>query len=322
MKNYGKVKELILERSILKPISQNKIGIEKGAAVGSDCAFIDEMGLANGYMSIDTEDAPKWAVCSACNNLWAGGIRPTHIMVNLILPAHIKESRIKNIMSRIVDEALYHDVKIAGGHSEYADGLKAPIISVTAMGRPAGQMEAKDVIDKDIVMTKWMGICGTAILAQVKQQELCTRLPEKYVAAAAAMGRLCEVAPEAQKAIETGKVLAMHDVAGGGIYTALWELGKKLDCGLSVDIKAIPVMQETIEVCEFFDINPYRLKGDGSLLIVTEDGEGLANMLKEEGIAAAVIGKTTTGLDRVITREEERRFLESANGDEIYKVIC
>ena len=29
--------------------------------------------------------------------------------------------------------------------------------------------------------------------------------------------------------------------------------------GLEIDLKKIPIRQETIEICEFFDLNPYKL---------------------------------------------------------------
>ena len=40
-----------------------------------------------------------------------------------------------------------------------------------------------------------------------------------------------------------------------------------------------------------------------------------------QGISAAVIGKTTQGNDRIITNEEETRYLEPAREDELYKVL-
>ena len=90
--------------------------------------------------------------------------------------------------------------------------------------------------------------------------------------------------------------------------------------GLSIDLKKIPVKQETIEICEFFDLNPYELLSGGSLLIAASDGEELGEGLKETGVSAAVIGKTTGSNDKIIRNEEEVRFLEPTKPDEILKV--
>ena len=100
----------------------------------------------------------------------------------------------------------------------------------------------------------------------------------------------------------------------------MYELAKRMGVGLSIDLKKIPVKQETIEVCEFFDLNPYELLSGGSLLVVTKDGESLVEKLAEENINAAVIGKTTPGNDKVVVNDDETRFLEPAKADEIFKI--
>ena len=41
--------------------------------------------------------------------------------------------------------------------------------------------------------------------------------------------------------------------------------------------------------------------------------------LETAGVPAAVIGRTTQGNDRIIRHGEESRFLEPANGDEIFR---
>lgn len=321
MKNSGKIKELVLDRSVIKPILQNRLGLDKGASVGSDCALFDTKGLALGYVAIEYEGATRLAISQACNNLWASMVKPEIILLNISLPENYREIKIKNIMGQATEAAKEMNLKIAGGHTEYVPGIKNPIISVTACGKQLRSENYKPG-QYDIVMTKWMGISGTAILSKQKEDDLIKRLPISYVRAAAKMGQLIEVAPEAQIAIDDENVMVMHDVAGGGVFAALWELGSKLECGLEVNLKSIPVRQETIEVCEYYDINPYKLRSDGSLLIATSEGETLVETLRENGINAVVIGHTTTNSnDRIIVRDEESRFLESGNGDEIYSVM-
>ena len=105
------------------------------------------------------------------------------------------------------------------------------------------------------------------------------------------------------------------------MFGALWELGGRMGVGLSIDLKKIPVKQETIEICEFFDINPYELLSGASLLLAVEDGVSLVERLGEQGIPACVIGKSIRGNDRVVINGEETRFLGPAGPDEIYKAI-
>ena len=102
----------------------------------------------------------------------------------------------------------------------------------------------------------------------------------------------------------------MHDLSETGVFGGLWELGEKLHMGLEVSLTQIPVRQETIELSEYLDVNPFLMPSAGSMLIVTADGAGLVKVLEEKGIDAAVIGKMTQGNDKVVVHHEERRFLE------------
>lgn len=84
--------------------------------------------------------------------------------------------------------------------------------------------------------------------------------------------------------------------------------------GLSVELKKIPLKQETVELCDFIDVNPYLLPSLGALLIACDHGEQLVRGLRQEGIAAAVIGSFTSSNDRIIVNDDETRYLEPPRG--------
>ena len=127
------------------------------------------------------------------------------------------------------------------------------------------------------------------------------------------------ILPEAATAGKSG-VSFMQAVREGGIFASLWELAESAGVGLAVDLKAIPIRQECVEVCEFFGISPYEMLSGGSLLITTDNGEHLVRDLKEAGILAAVIGKITDNNDRVVINQEEKRFLDRPVSDEFSKI--
>ncbi len=79
--------------------------------------------------------------------------------------------------------------------------------------------------------------------------------------------------------------------------------------GLEVDLKKIPIRQEMVEICEFYDENPYMIPAEGVLLIVTSSGSHLVRGCKEAGIMAAVIGQIREDQDRIVINGEERRYL-------------
>ena len=59
----------------------------------------------------------------------------------------------------------------------------------------------------------------------------------------------------------------------------------------------------------------------GCLLMVTDKANFLVESLREEGIEAAVIGRIKEGNDRLVKNNDELRFLEPSQSDELYKVI-
>ena len=340
----GKISESILKRSVLKYCKTKREEVVKGAAPGVDCAFFtypDRQGRDAGSQLSDCQDkvfcaatqtvslpvirAGCYAVYAAVNAVAAGGGIPFAMQMALTLPEGTEESELKRIMQLTEEAAGICKVQIAGGHTEVTGAVKYPVISVTAFGY---RLEAAERVSRGlpvagqaVVMTKWMGLEGTAILAQEKEAELLERYPFSITTAAKGFEKYLPVLPEAATALKSGAT-AMHDMRNGGVFGGLYELAGRLGVGLSIDLKKIPVKQETIEICEFFDLNPYGLLSGGSLLIVAEDGDGMVKALQEAGIPAAVIGRTTDNNDKVLHNGEEIRFLEPARPDEIGKVIA
>ena len=127
------------------------------------------------------------------------------------------------------------------------------------------------------------------------------------------------VLKDARIAVENG-AQAMHDVSEGGIFGALWEFAEANGVGLDIDLKAIPIRQETVEICNYIDVNPYQMMSCGSLIIAADNGYDMVRALEREGISAAVIGCTTDGNDRTVLNGEERRFLTKPEPDEIHRI--
>ena len=111
----------------------------------------------------------------------------------------------------------------------------------------------------------------------------------------------------------------MHDITKGGVFAGVWELSTAIKKGVEVDIKKIPIRQDIIEVCEFFDINPYNLDSRGAFLAVTTNGIKLVEELESKGIEAAVIGHVAEHKNKLIHNDDETRYLESLASDEIYR---
>ena len=316
-----------MKRSVLKKITTHREEVTDGAGVGTDCAILSfgegyDTVLSTTPVTAPTEDISTYAIHMALNNIAAAEAQPVGVMLTIILPEQAEESELQMIMERAEDICRNCRVEIIGGHTETLPGIIVPIMTVTGVGkrRTTGADSMRGVrAGQDIVISKWIGLEGTIRLARERREELCKRYPVRMVEEAAAYDRYLSVIPEAATAMKSG-VCGMHDVSRGGIFGALWELAVKAGVGLEIDLKKIPVKQETIEICEFFEINPYELLSGGCLIMATDDGEELVAALKREDIPAVVIGRTTDSNDRVIYNEDEKRYLDRPKTDQIYYI--
>lgn len=324
----GKIPENVLKRSVLKQIKTKREEVLNGAGIGEDCAVLSFGGEELTAVSADSAsyaipEAPGYAVHAAVNRLAASGAEPAAILVYALLPVETEEAYIRRMTERIEEQCAALHIQAAGVDTEITDSVNRPVLTVTGIGRIKRERDFRENKAKpgqDIVISKWIGLEGTSLLARAKEKELLTRYPARMVREAGAFDRYLSVLPEAAVAISSG-VCAMHNVTQGGIFGALWELAKKAGVGLEADLKKIPVRQETVEVCEFFAINPYELVSGGCLLMTADNGHALVRELEARQIPAAAVGRITEGNDRVVINGGEKRFLEPPGNDEIYKAL-
>ncbi len=326
--NLGKISETVLKRSVLNQIKHRRSEVLVGPAVGEDCSVLDigpeeVLVISTDPITGTAKDIGTLAVNITANDIASNGAEVIGLMLTILLPEGTQEAELRNIMKDIEAVCTKLHIEVIGGHTEVTKAVSQPVVTVTGVGK----MKKTEIIKtagarsgQEIVMTKWAGLEGTAIIAAAREEELKAKYPASFIDNAKKMIDYISVVPDAGVARAVG-VTSMHDVTEGGIFGALWEIGAASRVGLEVDLKKILLKQETVEICEFYDLNPYMLISSGCMLMITDKGNQLVQQLNAAGIAAAVIGRITEGNDRIIINEEERRFLEPPKSDELYKVM-
>lgn len=258
------------------------------------------------------------------NNLAAGGARPAAVMITLLLPEDTEESMLRGLMEEAAGKCRELDMEIAGGQSRITSAAAEPVAVVTGFGKTYedgcncnNTLPGKAAPGQDIVLSKWIGLQGTAVTAKRNMAKLLARYPAYLVEEAAGFGRYLSVLPEAEIAVKNG-VRAMHDASEGGILGALWEFAEGAGVGMAVEMRKLPLRQETVEVCECCNVNPYELMSGGCLIMACNDGLGLAGALEAEGIPAAVVGRLTDGKDRILVNGDEIRYMNRPGRDGVY----
>lgn len=314
-----KIVSCVQEAVIMLPENDGRKSSGKDAAGQPDVNF-----QGNEKLQCDIRDirlSMQQLIEKCANNLAASGAEPVAVMLALLLPESIEEPNIKSLMQEA--EAACHalSLQIAGGQTRVSAAVTAPVAVVTGYGRASGEnyCTAKAARPgQDIVISKWIGLEGTAVLAKRHREKLLHRYPAYLVEEAAGFDKYLSILPEAATAVKSG-VCAMHDASEGGIFGALWELAEGAGVGLTIDLKKLPLRQETVEVCECCNVNPYELQSGGCLVMTSEDGPGLAAALNAEGIPAVVVGRLTDSNDRIILNEDEVRYMDRPRTDEIYQ---
>lgn len=322
----GKVSEITLKRSILKNIRSRNRKVIQGANLSNDACEIKLEGVTT-VMSSNIIEAwfdgcIEFNIVKTMNNIYAQGGKPVTAQVSIVVPIDYEEPQLGDLVKRLDDVFGKYNIQISGGHTTCSENAKNPIVMFTIVGEKCyNVLRLKDIQPGfEIVMTKSIAVGGTGVISNLKRNVLSERFISTYVEQCRDLINYISIEKEAETVLQTCEA-ALHDISTGGAFAGLWELTSASGLGVRIELDKIPVWQETVEVAEVFDINPYRLDGTGSLLIVTKDGERIADLLREKGINTEVVGVITKEKSRVIVNDDEIRFLEPQRGDEIYKFI-
>ncbi len=325
----GKLPESVLARSVLQPIRHRRPEILMGPAIGQDCGIMqlaeDEVFvISTDPITGTVHDIGNYSIHITANDLAAAGAEPVGVMITALLPEETDERELRKMMQDVENTCAALEMEVMGGHTEITDVVKQPLLSVTGVGKVrqdqvllTNQMQPGD----DLVVTKWIALEGTSILAKEREAQLKQVFPVSFVRTACDFDQYLSVIPESRVATKQG-VHAMHDITEGGILGALWEMAEGAGTGLDIQIKSIPIRQESIEICEQFGINPYQLMSSGSMLLATENGNAMVQALHQAGIHGTVIGRATDSHDRILRNGDEIRYLDRPKSDELYQVLA
>ncbi len=160
-------------------------------------------------------------------------------------------------------------------------------------------------------------------LLDLKKGELEKKFPPFFMHLADCSVRS---ASETSKKIEEniGKLkntyLYCEEMREGGILNALWYMAEAFGTGFEIGLRRIPIEQQTVEILELFDINPYYARSQGTWLALTSDPVRFESVLETEGIPYAKIGMTNHTKKRTILNGESVRYLDRPQREELEKI--
>lgn len=328
----GKVPTEVLVSNVFRYKGARDRSVILGSSVGEDAALVshgkDVLVLTTDPVTGTASDIGWLAVHVNANDVACRGAKPRWFMCDLLLPERSTAATVDKIMKQIDNAAKGVGVAVVGGHSEVTPGLKRPIV----IGYMVGVVSRKRYVTShaaraqdQIIMTKTVGIEGTAVLAADFAHKLRPRISAESLRRAKSLRTLISVVDDALIARRAGGVRAMHDPTEGGLLQGVWELAEASKVGFVIHESDIAIRPETRQICAALRVDPLRLMSSGCLLIAADRRKsgGILRNLRKHGIPANVIGTVTPGSRgrKLFGVDGSVKDISPSERDELYRVI-
>jgi hydrogenase maturation factor len=312
----GKIPVDVLREIIFKNLGVRRKEVALGPAAGFDGAVINT-GKSSLIVSIDpitgAENQIGWlAVNINANDIATFGVEPAFFLSCILLPEEANRQIVETISTQMDKAAKKLGVAIVGGHCEVTPGLNDPIVvgcamGITEKGNYVTSGGAK--LGDKLILTKNVGIEGTAILAADREEQLKKILGPAMFRNAKKFYDNISVVKDAVVAFKTGAVSAMHDPTEGGLAGGIHEMADASNLGVKIYEEEIRIAPETVKICNFFKIDPLQLIASGSLLIAAKrnSADKVVKALEKNQIASTVIGE-------FLSSPEKRLILRKRGG--------
>ena len=328
----GKIPTDILVENVLRYKGKRDTSVILGSSVGEDAALIshgnDVLVLTTDPVTGAAVDIGWLSVHVNANDVSCRGATPKWFLCDILLPERSGVRVLDSIMRQIDHAAREVGVAIVGGHTEVTPGLIHPIVvgyMMGIVGRDRFVTSSGARPGDDIIMTKTVGIEGTAVLAADFPNKLQSRIGRRSLAMAKSLRRSISVVKDARVAVKGGGIRAMHDPTEGGLLQGVWEIAEASKVGFMIHESSIPIRPETRQVCDVFKLDPLRLMSSGCLLLAVDRKrtEFIVQALWKHGIPASIIGTVTRRRmgRKLVGVDGYRREVGPSERDELYRVI-
>ncbi|AHL22609.1 AIR synthase family protein [Thermococcus nautili] len=321
----GKLPPELLEKLVLSRLPSKGKGVIVGPGTGIDGTALNVEGTlvaSSDPITGATKRIGFYAVHVNANDVAVMGAEPRWFLTTVLLPENANEGLLSEIIDEISREAEKLGVAVVGGHTEVTLGLDRPIVVGTMLGEAERLVRPDGARPGDaIIMTKWAGIEGTAIIAEELRERLAPILGEEFLERASSLIEYLSVLPEARILRKVAN--AMHDPTEGGVLNGLHEMADASGLGFRVYAERIPIREETKTLCNYLHLNPLGLISSGVLLtsVPRDYAKKTVEELLSHGITASIIGEFLAEEKRVIVEENEERPAWRPESDELWKVV-
>lgn len=331
----GNLTQTVWRRSVEKQLHTEKESLLRGTSAEEMCAAwnldTDRVILSASASSTGTGAfAAVCAVIRAVQDLESRGGTLKGVALQFFIPVTVGEEELKEVTAGINTFCSKWKIPILSARAEVNPALCRMLVQAAASGEtrknhilnPSGIKPGQQLI-----LCGYVGLEGTLRIADEYEKELKNRFVPAFLRQIQELKEepvkfsiIKELTEHSAKGGDF-EVTAIQQIGSGGILSALWEIAEASGVGLQVDMEAMNIRQETVEVCEYFRMNPYYMTSGGCFIIAADEGLSVIRFLEERGARAGMLGIATAESARVITSGKEQRYIDRPASDELMRLL-
>jgi hydrogenase maturation factor len=254
--------------------------------------------------SMGPEDSARMSLYEVASDVATSGRSPRFVMLDLNLPPSMSDQVLSRYWKTINKTCLELGVSILGGHTGRFEGCDYSIIGGATMWTTCRKNEfltsSMALNGDDLIFTRSAAYGATSVLTRAFPRTVRRHLGPSLFDKARKYLRGANTVNDSLSAVKAGihqrGVTAIHDVTEGGSLAAIVELAGASDLGGVIDVKSIPISEETEKICKLFHLDPLTSLGEGSLLITSRPDRTrrVIDILQRRGTKATVIGRLSS----------------------------
>ncbi|WP_329382770.1 AIR synthase family protein [Anaerofustis butyriciformans] len=320
----GKLTNHTLQKILFDKINIKNKEVLIGAGIGKDTALLnfeeDLFSISTDPITGSKNGIGRLCVNISCNDIATSMATPVAMMVTMLIPTYANIEDVEEIIDEILLTCEENNVDLIGGHTEVTSSVNKFILSGVCIGRKENISHPIPKANDKIVMSKYAGLEGSAIISLDLKEEVEKFLTKEEISKTSKLIKDTSVIKEGLIA-KNLNVSLLHDATEGGILGGVWEMAENSGLGAIIDIDKILILDETKKIAKHFNINPYKLISSGVMLFITDDDEKLKKELDKQNIPSSTIGYLTKEKEIYTLKNGVKEILSPPLQDELYKVI-
>lgn len=249
------------------------------------------------------ERAAWFAIHIIASDSATSGLKPAYLSIDLNLPMEMTKVQLEIVWDTMHRECEKLDIAVVTGHTARYENCHYPMVggaTIIGVGKTDEYVTPKLAgIGDKIIITKGPAIEATGIFTAMFPELIEREFGAVFNERAQQVFYKMSVVDDAMTAVSVGVrekgITAMHDATECGIWGGLYEIAQAAGLGARINKDAIVVEDTVLEICDYFDIDPYASISEGTLILTCKNykAEQVITALEKAGIKSSIVGELT-----------------------------